>query len=94
MSVREIVGIAALIGGSLCGLLATLVSIEMVEQVNAKLPKENHFSSMGWYAPKTLRLFREYRRLFPSKNLHLKITSLAIIALVCLLCVAWAIGFF
>lgn len=94
MSVREIVGIAALVGGSLCGLLSALVSIEMVEQVSAKLPKEDQFFPMGWYAPKTLRLFREYRRLFPGKNLHLKIMSLAIIALACLLCVAWAIGFF
>lgn len=40
MSARSIVGIAALIGTSLCGLLSALVHFEMVEQVNAKLPEE------------------------------------------------------
>lgn len=94
MSVRAIVGIAALVGASLCGLLSALISLEIVDQVNAKLPKEEQFFPMGWYAPKTLRLFREYRRLFPGKDLHLKLISLALIALVCLICVSWAIGFF
>lgn len=94
MSVRAIVGITALVAVSLCGLLATMISIEMVEQVNAKLSKDDQFFPFGWYAPKTLRLFREYRRLYPGKNLHLRIIFLCALAFVCLLCVMWAIGFF
>ncbi len=94
MSIRAIVGIAALLGVFVCGILSALVNAEMVEQVNAKLPKADQFFPVGWYAPKTLRLFHEYRRLFPGENLHLKITFLVVAACACLLCVSWAIGFF
>lgn len=94
MSVRVFVGITALVAVSLCGLLTTLISIEMVEQVNAKLPKDDQFLPLGWCAPKTPRLFREYRRLYPGKNLHLRIIFLCAVAFVCLLCVMRAIGFF
>jgi hypothetical protein len=71
-----------------------LMSIELVEQANARLPKQEQFFPLGWYAPKTLRLFREYRRLFPDGNLHLQIWSLAVFAFALWLCVVWAIGFF
>jgi hypothetical protein len=94
MSLRTIVGIVALAGMSLCGLLSAIMSIQMVEQVNAKLSKESQFVLLGWYAPKTLRLFREYRRLYPGKALHLKVLSIYLVGLLCLLCAAWAIGFF
>lgn len=94
MSIRAIVGIAALIGTSVCGLLSALVHFKMVEQLNAKLPKEEQFFLVGWHAPKEFRLFREYRWLFPGKSLHSKFISLAVVAFACLICAAWAVGLF
>jgi hypothetical protein len=94
MSVRGIIVIAALRGMSVCGLLSALINVKMVEQVNARLSKQEQFSQLGWYAAKTLRLFREYRRLVPGGNLHLKMYFLTVLGSACLLCSAWAIGFF
>jgi hypothetical protein len=94
MSVRGVVGVAALICGSLCGCGASLVHSEMVDRVNACLPKEQQFSPMWWYAQKTWRLFREYRRLFPNGKLFIIHTTLALLMFACVFCASWAIGFF
>lgn len=94
MSPRLVVGIVALASGSICGLIATLASFEMVEQVNTRLPTEVQFSPLGWYLPKTFRLHREYRRLFPEGKLLLRVRFLMSIAFGCLMISAWAIGLF
>jgi hypothetical protein len=72
MSIRLLVGIAAVAGVSVCALLSILINYKMVDQVNDKLPKDAQFSLIGWYFPKTLRLYREYRRLIPDGQLLLQ----------------------
>jgi hypothetical protein len=94
MSTRLPIGIAAIAGASLCGLISTLVNDKMVNQVNGKLPKEMQFSSFGWYLSKTLRLHREYRRLFPDGELLLQARLLMAVGFGGLLVGVWALGFF
>jgi hypothetical protein len=60
--------IVAIGGMSAFGLLSTIVFDEMLDEVNAHLPKELRFSEFGWWAGKALRLHSEYRRLFPMEN--------------------------
>jgi hypothetical protein len=94
MSTRLLIGIAAIAGGSVCGLISTLVNSKMVDQVNGKLPKDVQFSPLGWYLSKTLRLHREYRRLFPDGQLLLQVRLLIALGFGSLMVGAWAVGFF
>jgi hypothetical protein len=92
MSARGFIGIAALAGMVVCGLTSALINIEMMAQVNAKLPEDRRFSPLGWYAPKTMRLFHEYMRLYPNGKLHLSFLGVIAIAFSCLICIACAIA--
>ena len=91
---RVIVGLVAVAGVSTCGLTAGLVWMQMVDQVNRQLPKEQQFGQLGWYLPKSIRLRRAYKRLYPSGNLLKKHDALGILAFTCLLAGAWSLGFF
>ena len=71
-----------------------LVNSEMVDQVNGRLPKDMQFSPLGWYLSKTLRLHREYRRLFPDGELLLQARLLMAVGFGGLLVGVWALGFF
>jgi hypothetical protein len=94
MATRVIVGIVALICASTYGMIASFFGFEMMDKVNDKLPKENRFDPVGWYLPKTLRLYGEYRRLYPDGNLLLKVRVLGSLMIVFLLVCAWGLGFF
>ncbi len=94
MMARVIVGIVEVAGVSTCGLTASLVWMHMVDQVNRQLPKEQQFGQLGWYFPKSIRLRRAYKRLYPTGNLLKKHDALAILGLTCLLAGAWSLGFF
>jgi hypothetical protein len=77
---------------AICGLISTVITSEMVDQVNAKLPLERQFSSLGWYVSKTVRLFREYKRLFPNGKLHVRFFASVAVAFSCLICLMWVIA--
>jgi hypothetical protein len=94
MSFRFIIGIAALICVPILGILGAFCHIGMVEAVNSQLPVDLQFNPMGWYFQKTMRLHREYARLFPGGSLVLRVRLLLGFAAVCLLICAWAIGLF
>ena len=94
MSARLIVGILALACVSVCGIASNLVSLEMVDKVNERLPKEQQFSPLWWYWPKTLRLWREYKRLYPDGGLLRRARTLAVLMFAGLLICVWALGFF
>jgi hypothetical protein len=93
MSTRLLIGIAAIAGVSVCGLMSALANSKMVDQVNRKLPKDVQFSPLGWYFSKTLRLHREYRRLFPDGQL-LQVRLLIALGFGSLIVGAWALRFF
>jgi hypothetical protein len=94
MSSQVTIGIVALVSVSACGLLSTLANFLMVEKVNEKLPKEEQIGALGWYFSKTLRLHREYRRLYPDGYLVSIVRLLIALMIVCLLICGWGFGFF
>ena len=94
MSARLIIGIVALVCVPILGVLGTFCHIEIVEKVNSRLPVDLQFNPMGWYFQKTMRLHREYQRLFPGQPLVLRVRLLLGFAAVCLLICGWAIGLF
>jgi len=73
MSVRVIVGIAALAFGSICAIASSFVTFEMVDRVNERLPPDPQFSPAWWYWSKKRRLWREYKRLYPEGSLLRKL---------------------
>jgi hypothetical protein len=83
-----------MVGVSVCALISALVNSEMVDQVNGRLPKHMQFSPLGWYLLKTLRLHREYRRLFPDGHLLLQLRLLIAFMFGSLMVCAWTLGFF
>jgi hypothetical protein len=91
---RSVVGAVAAVGVCVFGLIASLTSIRIADEVNKKLPAANRFLSVGWYWSKTRHLHREYRRLYPGGHL-LQATLVCWAAMaVCLIVCAWALGFF
>ena len=94
MNSRVIVGIAAIVGMAACGLLGAIANMEMVEQVNSRLPKKSQLSPVGWCLSKTLHMHREYKRLFPNGTLLVRVRVAIAFAFGRLLCGVWALGFF
>ena len=88
------IGALALAGSAICGLLSTIASFEMVDQVNRRLAKEDQFGELGWYPAKAMRLHREYKRLYPSGRLSRRVRVLGGLMFFCLLICAWSFGFF
>jgi hypothetical protein len=91
---RVIIGVVAVAGAAVCAVLSTTASFEMVNQVNERLVKEDQFAELGWHFPKTLRLHREYKRLYPSGRLLGRVYVLGGLMFFCLLICAWSFGFF
>jgi hypothetical protein len=94
MTLRLVVGIAAVAVGSACGVASTLARVAMVDKVNEKLSKEEQFAVLGWYWSKQQRLHREYKRLYPDGRLLIRIRSLLALAIACLLVCGWSLGVF
>ena len=93
MAARFIIGIAALVCMSICGIMSTLVSNQIVDKVNDKLVTGEQFEPLGWHLTKRWQLHRAYRRSYPDGPLLLKLRVLMILAIFCLLTLAWSIGF-
>jgi hypothetical protein len=88
MEVRLIIGVTALASSPACGLAANLASWDMIDQVNQKLPWEQRFDWLFWYWSKHQRLFREYKRLYPTGRLRKRIWTLYGVSIACfLICV-------
>ena len=86
-------GIAALVCASICGFIATFVNFEMIDLVNAKLPKDEQFERAWWYLDKALRLRREYKRFYPRGRHIQRIYTLEAVMFGCGIVSAWAFGF-
>jgi hypothetical protein len=91
---RLIIGVLALVCVPVCGIASSLVSFEMVEKVNERLPKDQQFALLWWYWPKTQRLWREYKMLYPDGSLLRRLRTLGALMFACLFTCVWAFGFF
>jgi hypothetical protein len=94
MATRAIIGIVALACIATCGMFSTFASWEIMDRVNERLPKEERFKTLWWYASKYHRLHREYKRLYPDGGLVLKYRVLTALMFALLLICAWGFGFF
>jgi hypothetical protein len=92
MAGRLVVGIIALILASVCGFISSLTQFEMMDKVNAKLPKEDQFDPAWWYYSKTNRIHREYTRLYPTGQLLRRARILWGVMCVCMLICALSLG--
>lgn len=91
MHLRLIFGLIALVGVSTCGLISTIVFYEMVDKVNQKLPKADHFSLLWWYLPKALSLCSHYKKLYPDGTLSRRFYFLCFLSFASLLVSAWCL---
>jgi len=79
------------IGGA--GIALDLVHLNMVDEVNQHLSERERFSPYWWGPWKTMRLLRDYRRLFPQGKRIRQMRSLALLSLLALVCSAFIFGF-
>jgi hypothetical protein len=82
--------IVAIGGMSTFGLLSSIVSYQMLAEVNAHLPQELRFSGFGWWLGKSFRLHGEYRRLFPDGKLLIRFWTVSALGYACGLLLVWA----
>jgi hypothetical protein len=75
------------------GLAAAITHYAIVDAVNAKLPPEEQFDLLAWYATKSLKLNSVYRRLYPQGRLLWREGVLAATGLFCLVLAGALIGF-
>ena len=94
MAARVIIGIVAMLCGSVCGIMSALVSDQMVDNVNDKLVEGEQFEGLGWHLVKRQQLHREYRSIYPDGPFLFRLRALVAVAIICLLICAWSLGFF
>jgi hypothetical protein len=75
------------------GLAATINSFAVVDAVNARLSPDDQFDHLGWYPTKTLRLHREYYKLYPQGNLLRSQGVFVTFGFLCILLAALFLGF-
>jgi hypothetical protein len=75
------------------GIASSSASWAMIEEVNSHLPRDQRLGYAGWWAGKTLRLRKEYRRLNPSGTLLRKIGVRSILMFACFGGAATLLGF-
>jgi hypothetical protein len=93
VAIRVTIGVIGGIVAAVCGVVSAVLCLKIVDQVNPHLTSEQRFSPVGWYFGKTLRVFREYHRLFPSGSDVRRICLLGTVGVIGLLAAAIAIGF-
>jgi hypothetical protein len=74
-----------------CAIAANVCSMLMLERVNQLLPSAERYSPLGWWAGKTLRLYRDYERLYPDGRLRRYVIAFTVIAGTCLVAAALAV---
>jgi hypothetical protein len=89
-----IVGIVALVCGSVSALLATFTNFEIIDKVNEKLPDSEKFDLLGWYLPKTQNLRTRFRTFYPDGRLLTRVRTITVVMFVCFFIVAWGFGLF
>ena len=92
MTLRLSAALLFLLGVGVLGILATINQFAIVEAVNAKLPPESQFNSIGWWPRKAWKLHSEYRLLYPGGGLLRRQGILAAAMFLCMTVVAGLIG--
>jgi hypothetical protein len=88
MSARAIIGIIFFCVAMTGVFLANMYLMMMIREINRNRQEENLISYFGFTFPKTLRIFREYRRSYPDGKLHIYALAAFAIAMSSLISVA------
>ena len=94
MSTRVIIGIASLCAATTGLIVANMFLYMMVGEINRKRTEENLVSYFGFAFPKMQRIFSEYRVKYPDGRLHIYALIAFAAAMVGVLGVVRAFGFF
>jgi hypothetical protein len=82
MSARTIIGIIFFCVAMTGAFLGNMTLIMMIGEINRKRQEGNLISYFGFTFPKMLRIFREYRSLYPDGKLHIyNLAALAIMVI-------------
>jgi hypothetical protein len=94
MTTRTMIGIVALLGMTISGMILSFKIFQMVDKVNDRLPKQEQFDPLSWYLSKRLRLRRAYKKLYPHGRLLSQVDIATALMFACLLICAWGFGIF
>src|SRR5437588_457960 len=84
-SIRVIAGIIFFCIGASAATAASMFTIMMIGEINRQRTEDNLIPYFSFTPPKMLRIFSEYRRLYPNGRLHLYAIAVFISALTGLL---------
>jgi len=82
MNARVIIVIIAFCSGVSGVVLANMFLIMIIGEINRKRPNGNLESYFGFTLPKMLRIFKEYRRLYPSGKLRIYFRAALTLAII------------
>ena len=88
MNLWLVIGIIAFCAALSGVILANMFVIMMIGEINRKKEDGRLISYFGFTPPKVLRIFAEYRSLYPNGKLHIYALAVFAIAMVALIVVA------
>jgi len=71
--------------GTVCGIADSLVTSEILTEVNMRLPESQRFSESFWHPGKLGQVISLHSRFFPDSNLRIKHRRLVVASAICLL---------
>jgi hypothetical protein len=92
MSTRAIIGIISFCVSLTGAILGNMTLIMMIGEINRKRQEGNLISYFGFAFPKLLRIFREYRNLYPEGKLHIYNLTAVAIMMIALIIMGVCIG--
>ena len=92
MSTRAIIGIVFFCVAMTGLFLGNMTLIMMIGEINRKRQEGNLVSYFCFTLPKALRIFREYRSLYPDGKLHIYNLAVSAVAMIALIIVWICIG--
>jgi hypothetical protein len=66
---KLVFGVALFVVFQICAVASSIVTNQILNAVNERLPPEQRIGPWFWYWGKYCRLYREYRRLYPDGRL-------------------------
>jgi hypothetical protein len=69
-SIRVIAGVIFFCVGIAAAITGNMFTTMMISEINRQRKEDNQISYLGFTPPKTLKIFSEYRRLYPQGRLR------------------------
>jgi hypothetical protein len=92
MTPRIILAIAAFLAALICIVSGNVAMYSMMVRMNRILPATEQIGYLGFNPAKILRIFREYRRLYPQGRLNSLCKGFVAAGFAFMIVFAWALG--